>query len=61
MNIGSMHVMPALENALEDEMVKAWDGLLRQSMDQVQKDTEIVCQISRPGLPEEDVTLPPNP
>jgi len=35
MNIGTMHVMPALENAPEDEMVKAWDGLL--SMDQVKK------------------------
>ena len=60
MKIGIIHVMPAMENVPEDEMVKAWDGLLRQSMNQVKKDTEIVFQISRPGLPEKAVTFPLN-
>jgi hypothetical protein len=29
MKIGIMHVMPAVENAPEDEVVKAWGRLLR--------------------------------
>jgi allantoin racemase len=56
MKIGIMHVMPAVENTPDAEVVKAWDSLLRQSMDQVKnKDTEIVFRISRKGLGEEAV------
>jgi allantoin racemase len=56
MKIGIMHIMPAVENTPEAEVVKAWDRLLRRSMDQVKnKDTEIVFRISRRGLPEEAV------
>jgi Asp/Glu/hydantoin racemase len=54
MKIGIMHVMPAVENSPEAEAVKAWDRLLRISMDKVKnKDTEIVFRISRRGLSEE--------
>jgi allantoin racemase len=56
MKIGIMHIMPAVENTAEAEVVKAWDHLLRQSMDRVKnKDTEIVFRVSRRGLAEEAV------
>jgi allantoin racemase len=54
MRIGIMHVMPAVENTPEAEVVKAWDRLLKKSMNRVKnKDTEIEFWISRQGLPEE--------
>jgi len=54
MRIGIMHVMAAVENTPQAEIVKTWDRLLRQSLDRVKnRDTEIVFRISRYGLHED--------
>jgi allantoin racemase len=56
MRIGIKHVMPAQENSSDAEVVKAWDRLLRKSMDRVKNtDTEIVFRVSRQGLSGEAV------